>query len=107
MSEDRMDKMISLVATVVAESNNTKEYAKETRTDVKEMGKLFTQKVVEDEVKFTERPTKKEIRKVVVKYVSIGLVILGLLISTFFGATKLGAYWEDRHNNVVIEDVIE
>ena len=67
------------------------ERMKVTKTDVKEIKDILAVKCIADEVKFTERPTRKEIRKLVIKYTSLSLVVLGIMVSIFFGAIKVAA----------------
>jgi len=81
------NKMADSLEQIAERTKNTKEWVQETRGDVKDIKQLLAVKVVEDEKKFGERPTRSEIYK----KTSIALVVLGLMVTIFFGAIKVAA----------------
>lgn len=91
--------MTDSLAQIAERTKNTKEWVKETRTDVKDIKSLLAVKVVDDEKKFGERPTRKEINK----KIGIALVVLGIMVTIFFGAIRVAAYLEERHANTQTE----
>jgi len=87
---ESVEQMVSRIDERTLQAEKAREKTNESIDDIKD---LLQVKCVEDEKKFGERPTRKEINK----KIGMALIVLGLMVTIFFGAIKVAATCKYRN----------